>query len=902
MNWFWNAIRQRRMRRAVAEEIESHLEEKAADLMEAGMPEREARLTASREFGNVALLAEASRDVWAWIWLERLLQDVRHGLRLMARSPGFTTVAVLSLALGIGANTAIFGLLDKIVWRALPVRNPDELRIVEVVLTGQPGATPRDSYSYPQYQLWRDHNRSFTALAATNSGMEWRDLSARSDKAWHQGQFVSGNYFDVLGVRADLGRVLTPADDSIEGAGGPEGAAAVVSYRYWRAAYHADPGVVGKQINVNGVWLTIVGVTPPGFLGIQVGYAPDVFIPMLLQPVVLPDPGSLLHDGSSTWVWVLGRLKPGFSDAQAKADLTTIYEGYEVSRMSPSDRAAYLTKQRPLPRSIVLAPGSRGSSPLRQRFSDPLMLLMALGGIVLLIACANIASLLLARGNARGREIAVRLAIGAPRGRIVRQFLTESGMLALAGGAIGLLFALWSSRMLLRMLPQRQAPIGLEVIPDIRVLAFIFGVSVSSVLLFGLAPAVRATRHRVGDAMKQSGPTGPSWRGFHLGKGLAAVELALALPLLAGAGLFIGTFRNLNTMDAGFQRENVLQARIDVDRARIPKPQWRTIYEQLVDQATPIPGVRSVSLVNHGLLADGRTSSGPVHFQGYRFQEDESRNLLETYVGPDYFTAAGIPLRMGRIFTARDGEGRPRLAIVNETLMRQYFAGRNPVGLRFGFGDGPNNIEIVGVVADAKYFNLRQDPVPMAYYPWQQAMPARMDTLIVRIQGDTPAAAVSLRNAILGIHPDLLQEVSTLSSQLDDSLFRERMLAQTSGFFGGLALALTCIGLYGIMAYAVSRRTREIGIRIALGALPGDVIGAVLGETLMVAVVGLAVGVPLALGLTRLATSFLYGVKANDPQVLGVAVLAVGGVSFLAGWFPARRAARVDAAIVLRHE
>jgi predicted permease len=744
------------------------------------------------------------------------------------------------------------------------------------------------------------------ALAATNSGMRWRDQSASSDQAWHQAQFVSGNYFDVLGVHAALGRVLTPADDSLEGAGSSAGAVGVLSHRYWRSAFNADPGAIGKQINVNGLWLTVVGVTPPEFFGIQVGLAPDVFVPMQLQPAILPDQGNLLHDapkGSTTWVRVFGRLKPGLSESQARADLTPIYEGYEVSRMSAADRAAYLARERTLPGTINLTPGSRGFSQLRERFSEPLKVLLALVGIVLLIACANLANLLLARGNARGKEIAVRLAIGASRGRIVRQFLTESGMLAFSGGAIGLLFALWSSRVLLRLLPQSQGPIGLEVTPDVRVLAFTFGVSVVCALLFGLAPALRVTAHSVGKAMKQNGETGANLGRFHLGKGLAAVELALAVPLLTGAGLFIGTLRNLTTLDVGFMRRDVLQARIDVDKARIPKAQWAAIYDLLVERAAAVPGVEAVSVVNHGLIAeDGATSSGPVHFPGYRFQEGESRNLMETYVGPEYFTAAGIPLRFGRFFSARDGENKLQMAVVNETVMQQYFGGRNPVGLRFGFGDSPDKIEIIGVVADAKYFNLRQTQVPMAYYPWQQVTPARMNNLIVRTHGDALVAAASLRRSIIGIHPDLLQDVRTISSQIDDSVFTERMLAQISGFIGALAMALTCIGLYGIMAHSVTRRVREIGIRIALGALRGDVIRMIIRETLMVGMVGLVIGAPLAIGLTRLIGGFLYGVKPNDPTVLGGALLALLGVSGLAGYLPARRAAKVDAVVALRWE
>jgi predicted permease len=906
MNWLLNAIRRRRMALAATEDIESHLEEKTAELVENGMPEREARLQARRELGNVALLMEASREVWGWMWLERLVQDLRLSARLMARNPGFTTVAILSLALGIGANTAIFGLLDKIAWRMLPVHKPEELRIVEVLRNRKPGTAKTDtSYTYAQYALWRDHARSFHALAGYSGGLRWRDRSTAGDGIWRDAQFVSGNYFDVLGVSAILGRVITPVDDSIDGAGGPDGAVAVLSYRYWRTALHADPAAIGKPVNVNGVWLTVAGVTPPEFFGSQVGRAPDLFIPLRLQPAVEPMPASLLHDpprGGTTWVSIVGRLRPGVTESQAKTDLTAIYEQYEVSRMSAADRTAYFAKQRPLPGTVVLAPGSRGLSQLRDRFSQPLQALMALVGIVLLIACANLANLLLARGSARTKEIAVRLAIGAPRGRIVRQFLTESAMLALTGGAAGVLLALWSSRALLRMLPQNQAPVGLEILPDARLLAFAFAVSAVCVLLFGLAPALRATSYSASEAMKQIGDTGAKRRRFPLARGLAVAEVALAVPLLTGAGLFIGTLRNLTAVEAGFLRQNVLQARISVDRALIPKAQWGSVYDRLVERAKAIPGARAVSIVNHELITEDATSSGPVHFPGYLFQEGESRSLLETYVGADYFTAAGIPLRLGRTFTAQDADRKSQVAIVNDTLVRQYFAGRNPIGLRFGLGDDPDDIEIVGVVADAKYFSLRQDPLPMAYYPWQQVMPARMSALIVRTGGDAKSAEASLRKVVADVNPDLLLDVRTLSAQIDDSIARERMMAQISGFLGGLALILVCIGLYGIMAYGVARRTREIGIRIALGALRSEVVWMMLRETVALGVAGVIVGLPLAYGLTRLVGSFLYGLTPNDPVVLGGALSVLLAVSLLAAWFPARRASKVDALVALRYE
>ena len=448
-----------RWKRSIAAELEAHIEEKTADLMDSGVPETEARQRARREFGNAALIAEDSRAVWGWAWLDHVGQDLRYAFRMLRRNPGFTAVAVLSLALGIGANTAIFSLLDTLVLRTLPVANPQELWAV--ALSGSSGKLS-SAHSYPLYVLWRDHNRSIGPLAAGGS-FTWRDTSAGSDRAAHVGQYVSGNYFEVLGVPALMGRTIAPSDDSIEGRGGAQGAVAVLGYGYWSRVFQRDPAVLGQNINVNGVWLTVIGVTPPEFFGIQVGSSPDIFIPMQLQPAIT-GPENLLHNvknSETTWVTVIGRIKPNLSPARIKSDLTPLYRQYALTRMNPAAQTDFLSGKKPLGQSIVLDPASRGFSRLRERFSEPLQVLMVLVAIVLLIACANVANLLLARGNARRREIAVRLAIGAGRARILRQLLAESLVLSLAGGVIGLVFALWSSRLLIGMLPQGQTAHGI---------------------------------------------------------------------------------------------------------------------------------------------------------------------------------------------------------------------------------------------------------------------------------------------------------------------------------------------------------------------------------------------------------------------------------------------------------
>jgi predicted permease len=894
-----------RLRRSIHEELEACIEEKVDDLVASGVPEVEARLRARREFGNTAALAERSREALGWTWLERLAQDLRYAVRTLRRSPVFTLAAVLSLALGIGANTAIFGLLDTIAWKMLPVREPEKLWTVaarEATRAVRGGQT----HSYPLYALWRDHSRAFEGLAAYST-FTWKDKSVTSDQAWHAGEYVSGNYFDLLGVPALAGRVLAPADDSIEGEGGAQGAVAVLGYGYWRRAFNPAESALGRPINVNGVWFTVAGVAPPEFSGMQVGTSPDVYVPLHVQPVLYPG-ANLLHvtpTSETTWLNLIGRLKPGLAPAQAVADLLPIYEPYWVSRLHPDDQALYYAKKKPLNRTITLEAAGRGFSRLRDTFTEPLRVLMALVGIVLLIACANLANLMLARSSARQKEIAVRLAIGAGRLRLVRQLVTESLVLATAGGALGVLFALWGSRLLIHMLPQGQIPVVLEVGPDHRLLGFALAVSLATGVLFGLGPALRATRLGPAAALGQAGAAaGPSGQ-FDLNHAMVVTGIALSVPLVAGAGLFLTTLRNLAAIDTGFAQKNVLQLSMNIEGTGIPRQQWKTVYDQVAAQVSGVPGVVAASLSNRGLMESGTSTSGPLQVPGYAFRPGEKPQLREFIVGEGYFAAAGVPLRLGRDFTARDGAGTPKVAIVNEEFARHYLGGRAPLGVRYAIGRPATSIEIVGVVGDAKYNDLRQDPIPMAYYPWPQQMgdpPTRLNSVIVRARGESAALAAALQRAVRAVHPDLFLDVRTLASQIDATLLRERLLARLSGFFGGLALLLACIGLYGVMSYGVTRRTSEMGVRTALGAAPGDVVRLVLRETFLLAAAGIAIGVPLALWMTRAASSMLYGLQPNDPWVLAAAAGSLFVVCLLAGWIPARRAGRIDPVTALRHQ
>jgi predicted permease len=886
-----NYWRGRRAAREVTDELNAHIEERAADLMDAGLSEQDAHNQARRELGNSTIFAEHSREAWGWMWVDHLLQDLRYGCRSLRRNPGFSAVAILSLALGIGANTAIFGLVDVLLIKSLPVRSPGELVIPGHQSAGAP--KPTIGLTYQLFARFRSVNRSFQDLAGFGS-FTWKDKSTPGAGLVRAGQWVSGNYFDVLGVPAALGRTITNADDSIEGTGGPQGSVAMLSYDYWRKSYQLDPAVLGKPINVNGTWLTVVGVTPPEFFGTQVGRSPDIFVPIMLQPAVLA-PMNFLHDSPrsrTTWLTAIGRFKPGVNEAQAGGDLASIFESYDAPLRTPGSVAPAV--------QIRFQSGARGLSSLRDQFSSALQFLMVLVAFVLLIACANVANLLLARATAREREIAVRLAIGAGRSRIIRHLMTESLLLSVVGSGIGLMFALWSSRLLVGMLPETGVPLSLEVHPDFHVIGFCAGLAILTTLLFGLVPALGATRFSLNNALKQMRDL--RLQRIPLRKALVTVEVALAVPLVLGAGLLVGTLQKLLTVDAGFARQNVIQIGFDTDAAAYNPTQWKTVYDQLLERVSAVPGVRAVSLVNRGLMESGTTRSGPAHFPGYTFQAGENRQLAETTIGPDYFAAAGIPLRAGRTFTPRDGSPSRRLAIVNETFVRRYFYNQNPIGKFYGFGTDPDNIEIIGVVADAKYNDLRQADIPMAYYPWPQIMPARLRTLIVRTHGDPQTLAPALRQAVISVHPDLLREVRTLPSQIDESLVRERILATLSGFFGLLAMLLACVGLYGVVSYGVTRRMSEIGLRVALGARATNVMWIVLAETLSMAAIGVLIGTPLALVLARFTKTFLFGLKPNDPLVLSAVLLAMFAVSALAGYLPARRAARIDPMIALRNE
>lgn len=832
--------------------------------------------------------------------MRTLIQDLRYGSRLLRKSPGFTTVALLSLALGIGANTAIFTLVNAVLLKSLPVHKPQELVLFSEG-TGEGtsfGDQPRDRwelFSYPSYRYLRDHSKSFQGLSTFRSGEARVSVQREGEVAQRaQGHLVGGDYFSVLGVSAAMGRTLTPDDD--RPAAPP---AAVISYGYWKQELGADPMIVGKSISLNGTFFTIVGVMPPEFFGIRVRRSPDYWLPIAFQPQIEMRESSL-EDQRVYWLGLAGRLKPGVGMEQAQAEVNLLLHQF-LTELAGAQISEDTRKQ--IDSSYIsLASGARGISGLRFFYSEPLRMLMAMVGLVLLIACANVGNLLLSRSAARQMEISMRLALGANRARLVRQLLTESVLLAVLGGALGVLLAQWGVSALVTLVA-RTSP--LDVRPDWAVLSFTVGVSLLAGLLFGLTPALRASRTDLTTALKEKAARG-TWGKLRMGLAPALIvsQVALSLVLLVGAGLFARSLLRLQHENLGFNRDGVLLVDIDPRLAGYKRPELPVRYQQLLDRIGALGGVQSATIATYSPIS-GTTRTSTAAVQGYAAQPDENLDVMDMLVGPSYCETLGLPLLLGREISPRDTEASPKVAVVNQTFAEYFFPGENPIGRRFGFGDTPNDsgeIEIVGVIGDANYRGPKQKPVRTSYRPILQVKDYSAN-LEIRTQGDPLALAASVRSAIAQVDDKLpIVGVNSLSRQFEDSLRQEKLIAQLVSFFGLLALLLACVGLYGVMATTVARRTNEIGIRMALGAEGGRILWMILRETLALVIIGIAIGIPAAVGGARLVSSQLYGLSAADPLTLVVAAVILIAVAALAGYMPARRASRVDPIIALRYE
>jgi predicted permease len=829
--------------------------------------------------------------------MNAVTQDVRYAVRALVKAPAFTIVVVLTLALGIGANTAIFSLTDQVLLRLLPVQSPERL----VVLDG-PGAFQgrtfnNGTFSYPMYRDFRDQTTVFDGVLARFPSPLTLMTNGQAERV--NGELVTGNYFDVLGVRAHIGRTFTPDDDRTPG-GHP---VAILSHNFWMRRFAADPSVLNRTVTLNGLPMTIVGVTPPGFYGIVVGEHPDVMVPVMMKAQMTPTWDDLLNR-RSRWLTVMARLKPGVSPAQAEAAMNVVYRQINEQEIKEIKTTSQSFRERFVGRHLFLRPGQKGRSDLRNQFSTPILVLMGMVGLVLLIACANVANLLIARGAARQKEVAIRLALGASRGAIVRQRLVESLVLAAAGAVLGLVLAWWTGALLLKMLPFDEASRTLTSAPDARVTLFALAAALFTAILFGLAPALQSTRPALVTTLKdESGSVVGGTGHARFRKGLVVAQVGLSVLLLAGAGLFARSLYNLKTLNPGFEADQLLGFSIDPSLNGYSRERAISLFQQLEEGLGQLPDVRSASASVIPLLTDSNWSS-TVQVEGYKAKEGEDMNPDVNGVGPGFFATMGQPLVAGREFTVKDAPAAPRVAIINETMAKYFFGSDSPLGRRIGWGrDKTPDMEIVGVVKDTKTSTLRQQAKRFVYVPYMQQTEIGQMTFYVRARADASGIGTSVRQVAQRVDPNLpIFDMKTMSVVLDESLFIERMVAALSVAFGGLATLLAAIGLYGVMSFTVARRTREIGIRMALGAERSSVLWLVLKEVALMVGIGVAVGLPVALALSRVVQSQLFDLSGHDPVALLAAAAILSVVALAAGYLPARRATRVDPMLALRHE
>jgi putative ABC transport system permease protein len=892
MSWFArlrNVLRPRRHLGDVDRELAFHLAETTDRLVADGMPPEAAAREAARRFGHRPGIRERTRDVDVVVWLESFFGDLRYAIRVLRAAPGFTVVAVLSLGLGIGANTAIFSLVDAAILRSLPVTHPEQL--VKLAM----GNSSNDVFTNPLWEEIRARGELFDGLFAF--GSDRFNLVPSGQARLVDGDFVSGDYFRTLGVGAAIGRLLQVADDR---RGCPP--LAVVSYGFWQSEFGGSPEVIGARLSLNGHSFSIIGAAVRGFTGVDVGRFPHVYIPICAEPLVHGAPG-MLDERSAWWIQLVGRLPPGASLTQANGRLAVespaIFAATLPAAWGSEGRQAYLKN------TLLAVPAATGLSGFRLQARTALVVLMGVVGVVLLIACANVANLLLARAAARQREIAMRLAIGASRGRIVRQMLTESILLSSAGALLGLAFARWGDRVLVGLLSSRGQQVSLDLSVDTRLLVFTLAVAVCTGILFGVAPAWRSVRQDPQGVLKVGGPAATATRSaLTTSKMLVASQVALALVLVATAGLLLGSFRTLTSLDPGFRPDGVALAQVNFQSLNMPQSRRELAGQEMLEQLRINPGIEAASA---SLLTpvSGRRWNSLVLVDGYTPTGETDNLVWFNGVTDGYFATLGIDFVTGRDFTGREGSAGERVAIITRSLARKFFGETSPLGRQFriqGGGEPGPPVEVIGVVEDAKYSSLRDSTAMTVYVPWSQAEHWGSLTFEVRGRGEMTDAVAATLAAARTVIPGASLNIGTLSGQLAGSLARERLLATLSAFFGGLALLLALVGLYGTMAYNVTRRRKEIGIRIALGASRFRLMGMVLREVCRVIVAGVVIGGLAIFATSRLVRSFLYGRTPLDPVTLAVAALAVAAVALLAGALPAVRASRQDPQVTLREE
>lgn len=838
--------------------------------------------------------------------METLKQDVRYGLRMMAKNPGFTIIAVITLALGIGANTAIFTLFDQVLLRRLPVRDPQEL--VQFRYSGSDtgrensrGSHSGDYFSYPMYKDLRDQGSVFNGVLATfftEVGVEWRN---QPDLA--NAELVSGNYFETLGVRPVLGRLFVQSDDVVASAN----PLAVLSFTSWQRRFGSDPGILNQAVLINGRPFTVIGVAQPGFHSVVVGDSPDFFVPMTMKGEITPGWNDL-DNRRSRWLTIFARVKPGTTAAQAEAGINVLWRALRTEEFKQIKSHSASFEERFINKShLSLLNGAMGFSPLRENARTPLLILMGMVGLVMLIACANVASLLLVRAAGRVREMSIRYALGARRGRIVRQLMIEGAMLGVAGGTVAVILAPQVSALLLRrMLTDSSGQTPFSSSPDLRILAFNFGLAIVVSLLFSLAPAIQFWRPDLTPTLKQQTTTVAGGR-FRIRRISVGVQIGLSLLLLVGSGLFVRTLYNLKTLKVGFSTDHLLTFGIDAKLAGYAPKDVPALFQRIEDTLAGLPGVRSVAGTNDPELA-GNAEGRTLTVAGYAPKDEEDMNAEWSVVTKDYFSTLEKPVVTGRGFTGQDGPDAAPVVVVNESLARHYFgSAQQALGHSLGAKaqEGKPDMQIVGVVADARHEGVRSEIRRTVFAPYLQAKEAGNIPLefYVRTWQEPQTAEATVRTAMRHFDSKLvLDTMRTMDEQIDDNLSTERMIALLAVSFGVLATLLAAIGLYGVLAYATVQRTREIGIRIALGASRGNVARMVLTEVARLAGISIAVALPAALLLGRLIGSQLFGVSNHDPLTLVAVTVLVGLMALFAAWVPTRRATRVDPVVALRYE
>jgi len=908
MSWLGRLFARKRMEMELDKELHFHIEAQVADKVRGGVPESEARRLTRIEFGGIDQLKEDCRESRGTMGLESTLQDIRYGLRQLRRSPSFALLGIVSLALGIGANTAIFSLLNAILLRPLPVQSPGELLLFgDGRAVGSTEAVPNGSwrlFSDAFFQDFRQKDTSFSGVAAVDS----TDFTVKASVTGSAYQtthvnLVSGSYFSVLGVPAFLGRTIEESDDSTPGAG----PVAVASYSWFQRHFNGNPSALGRVIRIESHDYTLVGVAKPGFYGVTVGQPADLFVPLSMEKAFSRPGWNGIGDKFFQSLYLIGRLKPGVTAAQASAETNLLFKQIMRSYLGPQPSQKHLADLAHA--SVELTPGGRGVSPLRYAFSLPLKILMTIVALVLLIACANIANMLLARGVARSHEIGMRMALGASRRRIIVQLLTESAVLALLGAATGIALAWKAGAMLLHMATPGPDPVPLNVSPDLRVLGFTLGVTVLTAILFGTLPAFRAADRAFTPALKDGRGSSPSTVRGALARSLIVGQVALSVLLLVVAGLFVHSLIHLADVDTGFDEHNALVFTLDSSTANLAHgpDEVRSVglEEQIEGRVRAIPGVQSDSFA-FVVFHDGGWSD-QVLFQGIPRTPANGQDVSFNIVGNGFFSAMGIPLIAGRTFNSEDRRNSPKVAVINQTMARRFFPNRSPIGQRFAIGetpDHPADIEVIGVVKDARYFTLNEGRMMEAYFPCTQN-PGFLSNFVVRYAPNAnPQEIISpVRHAIAAINPNILVDnVSSLEEQVDRTLARQSLIAQLSAFFAALAVLLACVGIYGLLSYSVARRTGELGIRLALGAPMSRLLWTVLRESLILLALGLAIGLPVALTFTRILKSLLYELSPLDPVSIAIATGAIAVMTLAAAWFPARRATRINPSQALRAE